>query len=703
MKKKKHNISPPFDEKTIIRILAREGRPVSLNDLVAGLRIGRKHRKELKRFLGDLVEKGSVVRLKSGTFGIPREMNLMAGTLWCTKSGNGFVIPDKPNEKDIFVPARSIKEALHGDRVIVRIEHTSRGRKEGKIIKVAHRNMRNIVGFIQEQKGLLYIAPEDERISHRFIVSSYPKNKKIGDGDIAAAKITKFPEEWKSPECAVVKILKGLDSIPAIAQFVEYKYNLPLRFRQKTESEAKSLRLDDEIEQDRTDLRMLRHVTIDGEYAKDFDDAVSIAKTKGGYTLYVSIADVSHYVLPSSGIDREAYERGTSVYFPGKVLPMIPKALSNVLCSLNPDEDRLTMTAAMHFTKDGDLTRSTFHKSIIRSMRRLTYNQVEEALNGDSKTRAQLADIMPDLEHMRELAFALKERRARRGTLDFDLPEPEVVLDIEGGIKDILRSQRLFSHQIIEEFMIAANEAVARHLFQKNLPAIYRIHEPPDKEKLRDFEKLLYTLPVNRQCKDRRTFLAQILENVHGTDYEFFINRVLLRSMKQAQYSPVNKGHYGLASDCYLHFTSPIRRYPDLVCHRILKSTFHGHSPYSEEQLGEMAIHLSGRERVAMDAERELEDRIRILFMKDKLGEAYEGIISHITSFGFFVELLDIFVEGVVLLSDLRSDYFIFQEEKFRLIGRRTKKIFRIGDRVKIRVVLADVERKRLHFELAGD
>lgn len=698
--KKKNNISPAFDEKVLTSILAHEGRPLSLNELIAKLRISRTYRKELKRFLGDLNEKGSVIRLKSGTFGIPREMNLMTGTLWCTKSGNGFVIPDEAHEKDVFIPARSIKEALHGDRVIARIEHTSRGRKEGKIIKVARRNMRNIVGFIQRQKGLIYVIPEDERISHRFIVGTYPKNKEMHDGDIVAARITKFPEEWKNPECAVVKALKGLDSTQSITQFVEYKYNLPLRFRQKTESDAKALRLDDEIEQDRTDLRTLRHVTIDGEYAKDFDDAVCINKIKGGYILYVSIADVSHYVRPLSDIDREAYDRGTSVYFPGKVLPMIPKALSNILCSLNPDEDRLAVTATMHFSKDGSLVKSTFQKSIIKSIRRLTYNQVEEALTGNQKTCKELAGIIPDLEHMKELALILKAMRAKRGTLDFDLPEPEVILDIEGGIKDILRSQRLFSHQIIEEFMIAANEAVAHYLFQKKLPAIYRIHEPPDKEKLRDFEKLLHTLPVNRQYTEKRLFLPQILHNVQGTDYEFFINRVLLRSMKQAKYSPINKGHFGLASDCYLHFTSPIRRYPDLVCHRVLKSTFNGHHRYSEEELGEMAIHLSERERVAMEAERELEDRIRILFMKDKLDEVYEGIISHITSFGFFVELLDIFVEGVVLLSDLQSDYFIFQEEKFRLIGRRTKKIFRIGDRVKIKVVLADVEHKRLHFEL---
>jgi ribonuclease R len=336
-------------------------------------------------------------------------------------------------------------------------------------------------------------------------------------------------------------------------------------------------------------------------------------------------------------------------------------------------------------------------------MMRLTYNKVEAALiNKDPKVRKELKDVLPELEWMKELATLLAEKREKRGSLDFDLPEPEVTLDIEGGIKSILRSERLFSQRIIEEFMIAANEAVAQFLSQSNIPAIYRVHEPPEREKLYEFEKLLHALTGDNSINRKSSLGFQsILNQVKGSDYEYLINRVLLKSMKQAKYASSNRGHFGLASDCYLHFTSPIRRYPDLICHRSLKNAINCNPViYNQHELDGMATHLSERERLAMESERENEDRIRILFMKDKIGELYNGIISHITSFGFFVELSDLFVEGLVLLTDLYDDYYLFQEEKFRLIGRRTKKIYRIGDKVRVKVVLADVEKKQLHFKL---
>jgi ribonuclease R len=414
---------------------------------------------------------------------------------------------------------------------------------------------------------------------------------------------------------------------------------------------------------------------------------------------------VSHYVSPGSGLDLEAYERGTSVYFPGTVVPMLPKILSNGICSLNPDEDRLTMTVKLMFNTNGDLVGTSFHKSLIRSTQRLTYNEVEDALiRKDRPIRKEVQKLLPALEHMGELAATLSAKREKRGSLDFDLPEPDVILSIEGGIQNIVRSERLFSHRIIEEFMIVANEAVANFLAENNIDTMYRIHEPPDTEKLKDLERLLHALSIGYGKRDKRNImgLQSILRNVEGTDYEFLVNRVLLRSMKQARYSSQNKGHFGLASDCYLHFTSPIRRYPDLVCHRALKSLIANDGKrYGQKELEPMANYLSERERHAMEAEREIEDRIRVLFMKDRIGEDYEGIISHITSFGFFVELTDVFVEGLVLVNTLYDDYYHFEEEKFRLIGRRTKKIYRVGDRVKIRVSLADVEKNQMHFSLA--
>ena len=686
----------------LFKIFKKEKKPLATSELVAILSLNKKQGKTLKQLLKNLVRDGSIVELKNKRYGMPREMNLVSGTLWCTRSGNGFVVPDNVEEKDIFVPSRFIKDAFHGDKVIARVEHSFRGKKEGTIIKVTQRKIRNIVGFVRRDRNTTYIIPEDERISHHFVVTSTLKSAGLNDNDLVAARITRFPEGGMDPACTVLKVFKGLQNVLSITQFVQYKSALPFRFKKRTESEAQTLDTSMNLK-DRLDLRETIHVTIDGELAKDFDDAVCIEKTDKGFTLYVSIADVSHYVSPGSTLDREAYERGTSIYFPGTVVPMLPKVLSNGICSLNPEEDRLAMTVKLTFNMNGDLTGSSFHKSIIRSVLRLTYNEVEDALiRKDRKTRKEVQRLLPSLEYMGELATLLSTKREKRGSLDFDLPEPDVILDIEGGIQDILRAERLFSHRIIEEFMIAANEAVANFLTENKVNTMYRIHESPDSEKLKDLERLLQALSIGykRGGKDIKG-LQEVLRNVEGTNYEFLVNRVLLRSMKQARYSSQNKGHFGLASDCYLHFTSPIRRYPDLVCHRALKSLISdGGKRYGDKELQAMANYLSERERLAMEAERDIEDRIRVLFMKDRIGEEYDGIISHITSFGFFVELLDVFVEGLVLLNSLYDDYYHFEEERFRLVGRKTRKIYRVGDKVKVRVILADVEKNQLHFSL---
>lgn len=688
-----------LNEKNLLDVFKRERRPLGINHLNDLLIIGKKQRKDLKRLLRDLLKKGSIIKLKNQMFGIVEEMDLITGTLWCTKNGNGFVIPDNENVKDLFIPSRFINNAFHGDTVIARLEHSFRGTREGKVIDIINRHTNNIIGFTKTYNNRLYILPEDTRYNYNFLVKQTPHRLKIPNGSLVAAAITKFPDTNGDAECNIVKVFEdGLNTVGSITRFIEYKHSLPGRFKKSTESEVRNLSAN-MAEEKRTDLRNLRHITIDGESARDFDDAVCIEKTRQGYVLFVSIADVSSYVPAGSSLDKEAYERGTSIYFPNKVLPMFPKLLSNGVCSLNPCEDKLALTVKIQYNNNGDAMESTFSKSIIRSVKRLTYRHVEDVVvTQDKQTRRKFNDLVRELEDMAELAWLLKKKRERRGSLDFDLPEPEIILDIEGGIKEIIRSERLFAHQIIEEFMVAANETVARSLRDNELPAIYRIHEPPEKEKLRDIEKLVLALPLERRKTSGDTrFLQSLLQSALGTDYEFFVNRILLRSMKQARYSVVNKGHFGLASDCYLHFTSPIRRYPDLVCHRSLKNMNIG-VPYTEEDYEKMATHLSDKERVAMEAERELEDRIRVLFMKSKVGEIYEGIISHITAYGFFVELSKIFVEGLVLLADLSNDYYHYQEEKFRLIGKRTRKIYRIGDRVKIKVVLADVETNRLHF-----
>lgn len=603
------------------------------------------------------------------------------------------------------MPSRFIKGALHGDKVVVRVEHSRRGKREGQIVKVTERKTRNVTGFLEERKGLLFLVPDDERISARFIVEPGKAASEWEQGDLAAVKVTRFPE-MGDPECKLLKVFKGLDDVKKISQFIVHKHGLSHRFPRNAEGEARQMGFSITMD-GRLDLRGMDHVTIDGELAKDFDDAVFVEKTKDGFLLYVSIADVSHYVKRDSPLDREAYARGTSVYFPGTVIPMLPKQLSNVICSLNPYEERMTLTVRLGYNSKGELLQASFDQSVIKSVRRLTYHAVEDALVGkDRKTRESLKGLMPMLEHMGHLARLLKKRREQRGNLDFDLPEPKLVLDMEGGIKDVLRSERLFSQGIIEEFMIAANEAVAHFIADRKMPLIYRVHESPDREKLQDFEKLLRVLAVPYHADPKgRLPLQKILRNVRDKEHEFLINRILLKSMKQARYSAVNKGHFGLALDFYSHFTSPIRRYPDLVCHRILKALIQNEGKermlYGEEELERMALHLSERERAAMEAERETEDRIRVLFMKDRTGQTFDGIISHITSYGFFVELFEVFVEGIVLLSTLHDDYYAFEEEKFRLIGRRTRKVFRIGDHVKIKVETADVEKNILHFLLA--
>jgi len=696
MKKKK--IFNELTEKNLLAFMDKKNGPSSIRDLSRFFMIDRSRRRDLRNILKLLIGKGSVVKLRSNLFDIIREPSLITGTLLCTKSGNGFVVPDGEDAKDIFIPSRFIKNAFHRDTVTARLTHTFRGRREGVIESIINHNIYNINGYININNTLLYIIPEDDRYNYSFKVTNIRPKQKVTNGDFVAAHITKFPGLRTRPECEITKIFKkGLDDINTVADFVEQKFDLPGKFTKAIESEASRLSAH-AISSNTVDLRNLKHVTIDGELAKDFDDAVCIQKNKNGFNLFVSIADVSSYVPVHSRLDEEAYKRGTSVYFPGKVLPMLPKTLSNDLCSINPREDQLTLTVEMRYDSNGDLVKSTFYPSIIRSIRRLTYQQVEDTLIKQSRTVPKgMEDHSGDLVHMADLAQLLIKKRKKRGSLDFDLPEPEVILDIEGGIRNIIRSERLFSHQIIEEFMIAANEAVARFLEQNKIPAIYRIHEQPDKEKRKNIEKLFHALPGKPKNRPGGSPFQTILQTVQGTDYEFLINRTLLRSMKQARYSASNKGHFGLASDCYIHFTSPIRRYPDLVCHRALKHAL-CNITYSQEDCEKMATHLSERERVAMEAEREFVDRVRILFMKDKLGNTYDGIISHVTSYGFFVELRDIFVEGLVPLTDLSDDYYQFEEERFRLIGRRTRKTYRIGDKITVKVVMANAETKKLIF-----
>lgn len=567
---------------------------------------------------------------------------------------------------------------------------------KGKGVEVVDGEKRKkiVTGFIKKSGNFYFLDSEQKDNGSYIILQS---KEKLLEHALAVGM-------RKNNGCKIIKVFQSLSDTKDIKEFIILKYGLPKKFSNKVEKEIETI-YSRAFENGRLDLREIRHVTIDGENAKDFDDAVFVEKTDAGYRLYVSIADVASYVDKGSSLDNEAKQRGMSIYFPDSVIPMLPKALSDDLCSLKPKKDRACFSVIMDLDRKGNVKSAIFKKSIIRSRRRLTYEEVERAIiDKDRIERKRLKGLIRDLELMKELTEVLLDRRSERGSLDFDLPEPEIIIDMKGDVREILRSKRLFSHRIIEEFMIMANRTVAEFFDRNRVPALFRIHEEPEREKLVVFEQFLRSFRISlSHDKWGIKKLQNILEHVKGKPYEFIVNKVLLRSMKQAKYSAENKGHFGLGLKSYLHFTSPIRRYPDLVCHRILEALLSRRKiPYTYEELDSMATYLSERERLIMDVEREIEDRIRILFMKENIGEEYEGVIIHIASFGFFVELFDVFVEGLVLFSDLTDDYYTVNRDGTMFFGKRRKNVFKLGDVVKVKVVSADVERKLLRFVVVG-
>jgi len=521
------------------------------------------------------------------------------------------------------------------------------------------------------------------------------------------AEITQYPTERVRPEGRVTHILGYPDDPEVEPQIILHKYDLPHRFSTAALKEAQTLPLAPSPHEykDRVDLRGIHTFTIDGENAKDFDDAVSIEEERdGGMRLYVSISDVSHYVKEGAALDEEAYLRGTSVYFPDRAIPMFPAELSNDICSLRSRVDRLTLTVELRYDANGERRGVRFYPSVIQSNERLTYTIVKKILvDEDAELKERFKPLLPALSLMARFSQELRRRRMERGNIDFDLSEPEVILNLQGETEDIIRAERNLAHQIIEEFMIAANEAVAHFMEEKGIPFIYRIHEPPNQEAIKEFRRFISHLgyKMGKDSGSSPKEFQKILLKVKGMPEEKVTNNILLRSMKWAKYSAKNLGHFGLASDAYTHFTSPIRRYPDLIVHRLLKRVLsRGEGKVAEEELARKADHLSQRERVAMGAEREILDRYRIRFMKEKIGEVYDGVISGVTAFGFFVELKDIFVEGLVRVTSLHDDYYQYHEKKYCLVGERTHKTFRIGDQIRVRLERVDVERRHIDFGL---
>ncbi len=690
----------------LLQTMKEEDRPLLLREILRRLGLQKEQRGRAREILRDLAEEGKVVRIRGNRYGLPSKMSLIVGRVKAHPDGYGFVIPEKEGEEDVFISPRNLKEAMHGDRVIARIESVRKKGKEGSVIRILERKTHKVVGRFMRAKNYSYIIPEDERLLQEVFIPD-GETKRARPNQMVVAEIIRYPTERARPEGRVTHILGYPDDPDIEPQIIIHKYDLPHRFSSAALKEAQNLPPTPSSNEygERVDLREIPTFTIDGENARDFDDAVSIEREgEGGLKLYVSISDVSHYVKEESPLDEEAYLRGTSVYFPDRAIPMFPQELSNHICCLQPRLDRLTLTAELRYDANGEMKGVQFYPSVIRSHERLTYTLVRKILvDGDAELKNKFRHLLPSLELMADLCQELRRRRMGRGAIDFDLPEPEVILNLQGEMEDIIRAERNLAHQMIEEFMIAANEAVAHFMEGKGFPFVYRIHEPPQKESIDEFRRFISHLgyKMRKDSGHSPKELQRILLDVKGKPEERMVNDILLRSMKWAKYSAKNLGHFGLASDGYTHFTSPIRRYPDLIVHRLLKRVLSKKEiKISEETLAHQADHLSNRERVAMEAEREILDRYKVRFMKDKISEEFKGIISGVTAFGFFVELKDIFVEGLVRMTSLHDDYYQYHEKKYCLVGERTHKTFRIGDEVRVRVDRVDVERRHIDFGL---
>lgn len=693
----------------------RVDHPATARELLQRLKVPREQRTAVKRLLKGLVESGHLIQTRGNRFGLPDRMNLVVGRVQTHPRGFGFVIPDRPVEGvsgDIFIAGANLNQAIHGDRVVARIERTSGDRAEGRILRILERGASSIVGrFDVDDSGMGFLVPFDRRLMMDVLIPDDARGG-AGRGDMVVVEITRWPTPARSPLGRVLELLGDIDEPGVDTEVIIRKYGLPDAHDDAAVAEAK--RLGTEVKEKdirgRTDFRSRLTVTIDGEHARDFDDAITIDRLPNGhYRLGVHIADVSHYVPEGSALDEDAYERATSVYFPDRAVHMFPEELSTGLCSLNPDVDRLVQSCVMEIDRRGEVVDHEIHDGVIHSDARMTYTDVNAILTDhDAALMKKYSPLVGMFETMKELFEILNARRRRRGSIDFDLKEPEIVLDDEGMVEDIIALERNVAHRIIEEFMLVANETVAQHLDEHTVPTLYRIHEPPDPLKVEQFEQfcstLGYTLGAPSNAVSPRHF-QRLVERIHGKPEEKPIAFLMLRTMQKARYDPSNLGHFGLAASSYTHFTSPIRRYPDLVVHRTLRESRQGMSDDRREELTEdlreIARHTSERERRADEAERELVQWKKVRFMADKVGDAFDGYITGVTAFGLFVELIEHFVEGMVHVSTMADDYYRFVERAHILRGENTGRVYRLGDRVTVQVIKVDMERRQIDLGLA--
>ncbi|MFN8059363.1 MAG: ribonuclease R [Vicinamibacterales bacterium] len=690
--------------------------PVTVRELVESFKIRPADRAAFRRAVRRLVASGELVQTRHRHIGLPERMHLVRGRLSMHPNGFAFVHPDDPSgtgPRDIYIGQPHVSEAMHDDRVLVRVDRVGRdGRSEGRVVRVLERRSDRIVGrYETDRAGFGYVVPFDRRLLADIRVPA-AETLDASKGDMVVVAVTAWPTATRGPVGRVVEVLGAEDAPGVDLQIIVRKHNLPEHHSERAEREAARFgtRVRDADIAGRSDFRDLEIVTIDGEHARDFDDAISLVERPGGrFWLGVHIADVSHYVQPDSALDRDAADRATSVYFPERALHMFPEAMATGLCSLNPGVDRLVQSVFMEIDAQGTVVRSEFHEGVIHSRARMTYTAVNAILTDrDPATIERYRPLVPLFERMAALFEILNRRRRRRGAIDFDLPEPDVVLDADGLVEEILVAERNVAHRLIEEFMLLANETVAAHIQGAGVGTLFRVHEAPDPLKVEEFQAFIgplgHSLGRSEEVVTPADF-QRLVERIRGRPEERAVALLMLRTMQKARYDPVDLGHYGLATDHYAHFTSPIRRYPDLVVHRTLRALRQGgpQHPLLEvlaDELPDLARHTSERERRADEAERELVQWKKVRFMADKVGNEYDGYVTGVAPFGLFVEMVEHFVEGLVHVSTMADDYYRFLEREHALWGESGKRRYRLGDRVRVQVLRADTERRQVEFGL---
>ncbi|MBF0275870.1 MAG: ribonuclease R [Nitrospinae bacterium] len=677
--------------------------PASTPTILSALDVPKKDKSSVKKILKTLANQGRIIKLRKGVYGLTENMEQIEGTLQGNERGFGFVLVK--GGEDVFIPKSRMNGAMHGDNVLCRVDEIDReGRREGTIIDIVTRNKTNILGAFQFNGEFGFVVPYEKSYAYDIFIKKKDFNG-AKPGDFVEAEIITFPSKDFNPRGRVIKVIKNPEAYLSSLDFVLNKHGIQKEFPGSVIKEVKGC--PDTVEESalkgRISLENKIIFTIDGEDAKDFDDAVSIEEMNDGrIELGVHIADVSHYVIKGSQTDIEASKRGNSFYFPDTVIPMLPFNLSNGICSLKPDERRLTLSCFMTINQEGEIEKYHFKKTSIKSCKRFTYTEVFALLQGEKKEPDD--KLVKTLTAMNKLAYKLREKRFEAGSIDFDIPEPKITLKKE-KVVSIKASERNDAHQLIEDFMLVANICAAKYLEEKIDCSVFRIHEEPAPEKIKgmlDIIKVFNLVPFHEKTEINGKFFQQILEAFKGHDEEAMVNKIVLRSMQKAEYSTKNIGHFGLGFTDYTHFTSPIRRYADLIVHRLIKETMDKEGlKYQDSELVDITAHISNQERTAISADRDFNEMKIIEYLDQHQLEIFEGIISGITSYGFYVELTGYFIDGLVRMTALHDDFYNHDKERYRLIGERTARVFKMGAKVRVKIAKLDKLKQEIDLELA--